>query len=208
MSRLSFGAMMRMAVVAVLLGACARPASYQVITPVVNASPAPTLVSESSASAKDIPDEPGWCPLADAKHFATVPGGSPGVNWAVTSEYVFPADFWTAGEHEYTFWFEPCKYSGELPDHLTGSFLVTSEARYVDGAVYLGPLGVSVSSDPYGPFVQAVHPAQPAIAVLHDIQLTQADAEAVVRQCVVWISWDGGEKRQMTPRPPCRYEVR
>jgi tetratricopeptide (TPR) repeat protein len=145
-----------------------------------------------------------WCAPADVDEFTAVAGGNAGANWAVISEFVFPANSWAAGKHTYTFWFGPCPYSGELPDHLTRSFVVTNEASLYD-AIYLGPLGPGTSGSAYGPLIEAIHPSQPTIARLNDIQLTQAEAEAVARECVNWITWDDGDRHPLVPRAPCQY---
>jgi hypothetical protein len=169
-----------------------------------------TLQERTSAAATRVPGTAAtplanWCAPADIDEFTAVPGGNAGANWAVISEFVFPANSWSAGQHTYTFWFEPCHYVGTLPDHLTRSFVVTSEARLYDGPIYFGPLGPSTSDSAYGPLIEALHPSQPTIARLNDIQLTQAEAEAVARDCVIWITCDDGERRQLTPRAPCQY---
>lgn len=197
------------AALSVVLTACdpaASPSRVSTATP--EPSPELTLTKVMDIFTRGQPDDPLICADADAAEFRAVAGGQPGAEWAVITDYDFAPD-WSMGQHDYTFWFEPCSYAGELPDHLTVSFVVTDTAPLRETPVYFGPMGISTSPSPYGPFLDVIHPAQAATARLSNIQLTQSDAQAAARECLVWISVDGSDTRYLLmPHKPCNYAAR
>ena len=169
-------------------------------------APSPKLAATQLAELmrRGEPDDPIVCAADDALDFKAVPGARPGANWAVIFEYDIVPE-WSVGQHEYTFWFESCPYSGELPDHLTRSFGVTQSAPLRTLPVYLGPLGVTATQGSAGPILESIHPFQTAVARISDIQLTQGEAQIVARECVIWISWLDGVRHALLPHKPCRY---
>jgi hypothetical protein len=185
--------------------ACNRPSAEQVIVPI---SPTPSLelaaTQLANLATRGEPDDPAICAADDTTEFETAPGARPGANWAVIFEYDIAPD-WSVGQHEYTLWFEPCPYAGELPDHLSVSFSTTPDTPLRTTPVYFGPLDVTASKNPNSLRLEAIHPAQAAIARLSNIQLTQAEAEVTARECSFWISLDNGPRYRLLPHKPCRY---
>ncbi len=208
MFRLRYLPRMLMAILMAALTACNRTGPPPTSTATPEPSPKLALTQVMDMFTHGQPDDPIICADADAAEFRAVPGAQPGAEWAVITNYDFTPD-WPVGQHAYTFWFEPCAYSGELPDHLTISFAVTSKASVRDTPVYFGPQGVSASISPDGPFLESIHPTQAVTARLSDIQLTEADAQATARECHTWISIDGGDTRYLLmPHKPCNYAAR
>ncbi len=169
--------------------------------------PSPQLAATQLAELmrRGEPDDPIVCAIDDAADFKAVPGARSDAKWAVISEYAFAPE-WSVGQHTYTLWFEPCPYSREMPDHVTRSFRVTESTPLHTSPVYFGPLGVTVTQDPYGSTLESIHPLQTAVARISDIQLAQAEAQTVARECAIWISWDDSNVRHaLLPHKPCQY---
>lgn len=197
------------AALSVVLTACdpaASPSRVSTATP--EPSPELTLTKVMDIFTHGQPDDPLICADADAAEFRAVPDAPAGGDWAVIADHQF-SDDWAVGQHNYTLWFEPCTYAGELPDHLTVPFTVMASAPLRETPVYFGPLGVGASSNVQGPFLESIHPAQTVIARVADIQLTEATAQAVMRECRTWISIDGNNPRYLLmPHKPCNYAAR
>ena len=195
---MSYGWFNRIALIAILMLAMVACDPTTEVSPAATSTlaPSPKLAATQLAElmTRGEPDDPIVCAADDAAEFEAVPGARPGAKWAVIFEYEFVSDR-SIGQHTYTLWFEPCRYAGELPDHVTSSIMITSSESQRAAPVYFGPLGVTSTKSPYSSTLEAIHPAQAATARISDIQLTQDEAQTVARECVVWMSWDDDSVR-------------
>jgi hypothetical protein len=108
-------------------------------------------------------------------------------NWAFVLEYRFPAGFWSAGTHSYSFaWTCP----NEVPDSVTREFTVSDDFPPISGDVYLRWSSLR-AGNPWGELVTGINPSQSTIASVAWDMITKSQAEWRASNCTGTISWDG-----------------
>jgi hypothetical protein len=120
-------------------------------------------------------------------------------NWVVQFAYNFPVGYWSAGEHQYTIITQPCLTA--TSNSFTQVFKVSTEGfLFTDAIVYFRLSGLRNSKD--GSAITApINPLQFTIAIFEWVQLKQSQVE-VVKQCKIFISWDGGAQQPLTVKTP------
>jgi len=153
---------------------------------------APTInIPAASTQAAAPTAKPTWTAAAPP------PVGTEAKNWAVNFEYRFPPNFWSAGTHQYTL-VSNCPSIPDAGGRYTQSFEVSESAPVLPGDVFLRLGGLRAAGAP----VTTIHPSQSTVAALSQVDITQSEAERVVADCTVTISWDGGAPVTLTAGTP------
>ena len=123
------------------------------------------------------------------------------VNWVFTLEYPFPAGFWSAGTHTYSFEFY-CP--NELSESVTREFIVSDTFSLVSGDVYLR-WGSQKAGSLWGEAAEGINPSQSTIAAIVWDGMTQSEANLRASNCAGTISWDDGAKQPLIPQAPFQH---
>ena len=125
------------------------------------------------------------------------PATAESTNWSFALEKRFPAGFWSAGTHSYSFAFA-CP--NEAPDSVTRDFTVSNSFPAISGDVYLRWSALRVGN-PWGEIVDGINPSQSTIASVAWDTITKSEADWRTSNCTGTISWDGGAIESLTGTP-------
>jgi len=128
--------------------------------------------------------------------------------WAISFSHEFPANFWSAGPHQYTLITDCPIVAGGGETVVQQAFIATDEAPLHTGPIYLRLGGLSTGVvDQIIESIRTINPRQPTIAVVTFPRLPEEALEAITEQCSATFIWDVETNvQELAPQTPFEPE--